>query len=118
MSHNDYIERTDDFISSNQFSNINSHPTKMFQRHIRNTVNSCENTIRNETKHKLINLNPNPPTIRGLIKVHKSGNPVTPIVNWSNAPAHKVAKHFIKSLSEAVSLPHAFNIKNTLHLTT
>jgi lauroyl/myristoyl acyltransferase len=96
MPHQDYVERIADFISSNQFSNINSDPTNLYQRHIRNVINSCKITIRDETKHKLINLNPSLPTIKGLIKVHKLGSPIRPIVNWCNAPAYKVAKYFIK----------------------
>jgi hypothetical protein len=48
--------------------------------------------------------------------VHKSGNPIRPIANWCNTPAYKAAKYFVKSLSKVISLPYAYNIKNTLQL--
>jgi hypothetical protein len=37
-----------------------------------------------------INLNPTAPTIRDLIKIHKTGHPIQPIVNWTIAPAYTI----------------------------
>jgi hypothetical protein len=116
MFRKDYIERIDNFIMSNKFSILNSDPTNAYQKCIRNNLNSCKAIIHNEVKPKLINLNRHPPSIRGLIKVHNSGNPVSPIVNWINAPAYQTAKFFTASLCRVICLPYAFSIKNSLHL--
>lgn len=48
--------------------------------------------IHKDERLKYINLNPIPPTIRGLIKIHKEDSPITPTVNWKNAPAYRLAK--------------------------
>jgi len=47
--------------------------------------------IHKDEKWKYIYLNPSPPMIRGLIKIHKTDSPVRPIINWKNAPAYKLA---------------------------
>jgi len=47
--------------------------------------------IHKDKKWKYTYLNPSPLTIRGLIKIHKTYSSVRSIVNWKNAPAHKLA---------------------------
>jgi hypothetical protein len=61
---------------------------------------------------------PHPPTIRGLIKVHKEGSPIRPIVNWTNTPAYKIIKLIVKKLETFIPLPHMFNVRNSAHLIT
>ena len=39
-------------------------------------------------------LNLEPPSLRGLIKVHKINTPIRPVVNFKNAPSYKLAKRF------------------------
>jgi hypothetical protein len=54
--------------------------------------------IQKDERWKYINLNPNPPTIRGLIKIHKEDSPIRSVVNWKSAPAYKLAKMLSKNL--------------------
>jgi hypothetical protein len=61
--------------------------TKTLQKEVRETVNECKSVIQKQDKWKFMNLNPTAPTLRGLIKVHKEGAPIRPLVNWKNAPA-------------------------------
>jgi hypothetical protein len=116
MIQKDYTDKIDKFISSSQFDVLKSDPTNTYQKQIRNTLNSCKAIIHNEMKPRLINLNPKSPNTRGLIKVHKQEHPIRPIVNWTNAPAYKTAKHFTTALNKAISLPFAFNIMNSMQL--
>ena len=62
------------------------------QRDVRNTVNEFQRITNKSDRWQYINLNPTAPTIRGLVKVHKEGVPIRPIVNWKNVPAYKLAK--------------------------
>ena len=72
--------------------------------------------IQKVKRWKHINLNPNPPTIRGLIKIHKEDSPIRPIVHWKNTPAYKLAKMVSKKKLEIYTpLPYTFNVKNTVH---
>ena len=61
-------------------------------------------------------MNPTAPTIKGMIKLHKTDQPIRPVVNWRNAPAYKLASMFTDKIHRLAPLPNAFNIKNTQHL--
>jgi hypothetical protein len=65
---------------------------------------------------KVVNLNPTPPTIGGLVKIHKQEHPIRPIVNWTNAPAYKLAPLLIQKCTSYIPLPYVYNIKNPVHL--
>jgi hypothetical protein len=59
---------------------------------------------------------PNPPTIRGLVKLHKTDLPIRPTVNWRNAPAYSLAKLFVQKIQLLTPLPYNFNIRNSIQL--
>lgn len=69
-----------------------------------------------DKRWKYINLSPTPPMIRGLIKIHKADSPITPIVNWKNAPAYRLTKMLSKKLGIYIPLPYTFNVKITIQL--
>jgi hypothetical protein len=87
-----YHDKVQTFISDNNFTKIGSDLTKKHQRDIRTLLNTCPHLIPSNTKWRYINMNPSPPYIRGLIKIHKPEAPIRPIVNWKNSPAYKLAK--------------------------
>jgi hypothetical protein len=72
--------------------------------------------IPRDVKWKYINLNPSPPTIKGLVKIHKPTQPIRPVVNWRNTPAYKLAKLFTQKINQLTPLPYSFNVKNTKEL--
>jgi hypothetical protein len=51
-----------------------------------------------------------------MIKIHKTGAPIRPVINWRNAPAYKLAKMLTKKLQMHIPLPFTFNIKNSIQL--
>ena len=42
--------------------------------------------------------NPQPPTLKAHLKLHKPGNPIWPVVNNMSAPSYKIAKHINNKL--------------------
>ena len=50
--------------------------------------------------------------MRGLIKVHKEGTPIRPIVNWKNSPGYKLAQLLTKLITSHTPLPYTYNVKN------
>jgi len=60
-------------------------------------------------------MNPSAPTIKGLTKVHKAGQPIRPVVNWRNAPAYNLAKLFSQKMRQLAPLPNT-HIENTRNL--
>jgi hypothetical protein len=111
-------EKLQDFINSNNFQTCNIDPTQSFQTSTREAVKNSPTLIPKEHRWRYINLNPTAPTIKGLIKLHKQGQPIRPVVNWHNSPALKLAKIFTNKLNQLSPLPNAFNIKNTNNLLT
>jgi small-conductance mechanosensitive channel len=107
----DYKDKINKFIASNNFTVANSDVTKKLQRDVRNTMNECQQIIHKYDRWKYVNLNPTSPTIRGLLKVHKEGAPIRPIVNWKNAPAYKLAKMLVRNIHAHIPLPYTFNVK-------
>jgi len=69
-----------------------------------------------ENKGKFINLNSEPPNLRGLIKVHKTNTPIRPIANFGNAPSYKLAKMFTGILKSYIPLPNIYNVQNSVQL--
>jgi hypothetical protein len=102
---NDYNTKIKDFITSNNFTQLPHDATNKLQRNIRTTINECSYIIPGNKKWKYVNLNPTAPNIRGLIKIHKQEAPIRPVVNWTNAPAYKVAKLLTKTLQAHIPLP-------------
>jgi hypothetical protein len=78
--------------------------------------NECQLILQKDKRWKYINLNPPPPVIRGLIKIHKEDSSIRPIVNWKNAPAYRLAEMLSEKLGIYIPLPYTFNVKNTVHL--
>lgn len=72
--------------------------------------------IGTDNKGKIINLNPEPPSVRGLIKVHKTNMPIRPIVNFKNALSYKLAKMLTRILKSYIPLPNVYNVQNSVQL--
>jgi len=81
-----------DFIVNSGAEEVNSNITTKFQKDLRSTINSCKSLVDTEKKGRLINLNPETSPLRGLIKIHKEGIPIRPVVNFRNAPSYKLAR--------------------------
>jgi hypothetical protein len=67
------------FINDNNFEK-NRHPTAVFQKQANQAIQSSI-AIRNAQKWKLKSMNPTPPVINGLIKLHKEKIPIRPVIN-------------------------------------
>ena len=111
-----YHTKIQEFINTNNFTRIASDPTKKFQKELRQAVNKCSHIIPTSTKHRYVMLHPTSPQIRGLIKVHKPETPIRPVINWTNAPAYRLAQKIVSFINTHLPLPYAFNVKNTTHL--
>lgn len=111
-----YHKKIHDFIANNSLTIVKSDPTKNFQRKLRNVINECQIILLKDEKWKYVNLNTSAPTIRGLMKIHKSDFPIRPVVNWHNAAAHKLAKMLARKLQTYLPLLYTFNVKNSVQL--
>jgi hypothetical protein len=112
----DYDSKVQTFINTSSFSILRTDPTKKFQRDLRKDINLCQTVIPQNIRWKFINLNPTPPRIQGVIKVHKIDAPIRPVINWQNAPTYRLSQHFSTIINTHIPLPYTFNVKNSVHL--
>ena len=48
-----------------------------------------------------------------MIKTHKDDKPIRPVINNTQAPSYKLAKHLNKILNQLIDLPHTYATKNS-----
>jgi hypothetical protein len=84
--HNDYKQKVDTFISNIKVVETKDNITNS-RKKLRLTLNDCKQLVEIHSKWKHINLNPDAPVLRGLIKVHKEDAPIRPVVNYKSAPS-------------------------------
>jgi len=113
---NDYEQKVLDFITNSGAETVNSNITTKFQKDLRSTINSCKSLIDTDKKGRLINLNPETPPLRGLIKIHKEGTPIRPVVNFKNAPSYKLARMLTDILKTHIPMPNVYNVQNSTQL--
>ena len=121
----EYKDKINKFIASNNFTIANSDVTKKLQRDIRNTVNECQQIIHKSDRWKYVNLNPTAPTIRGLVKVHKEGTTIGPIVSSLNCRQERCTHtspyltrltwKTAQLMNDVTDLPYDRNIKFASH---
>ena len=64
--------------------------------------------------HKyLMNIKPKAPQLNAYIKTHKDNAPIRPVINHTQAPSHKLARHLNKKLRELLPLPNSYNVTNS-----
>jgi hypothetical protein len=93
----DYNEKISHFIKDNGFEKLDIDPTSGFQKQANQAIQS-NIAIRNIQKWKLKSLNPTPPVMKGLIKLHKEMNPIRPVVIMCSSPSYKLAGFVSKCL--------------------
>jgi len=113
---NEYEQRVLDFISKSGAEEVNGNITTKFQKDLRSTTNNCKLVIDTENKGRFISLNPVTPPLRGLIKIHKEGTPIRPVVNFKNVPSYKLAKMLTDVLKTHLPMPSAYNVQNSIQL--
>jgi len=111
-----YESKIEDFIQTNNFQTSTKNQTKTFQAQVRKAINKSKTLIPPENKWKHININPTAPSIKGLIKLHKSEQPIRPVVNWRGTPAYKLALLFTQKIHQMAPPPNTYNLQNTRDL--
>ena len=110
----EYKHKVNYFISNNEATETNDNFTTKFQKDVRNTLNECRKITDKNNEWRYINLNQSAPVMRGLLKIHKFGTPIRPVVNFRNAPTYNLAK--TRALKKYMPLPYVYNVQNSLHL--
>jgi hypothetical protein len=106
---NDYYNKVHTFLAENNFHTVPKDPTIKDHKTIQKTLQQCDKIIDKKQIKYLIQKNPTPPTLNALIKLHKPGIPIRPVINNTNAPAHRAAKRLNTILNNHLHLSHLYN---------
>ena len=63
-----------------------------------------------------INPNPQPPQLYSLIKLHKTGYPIRPVVSYIPAPTYKISKFLINTITKYCNFKSTTSINNSFEL--
>jgi hypothetical protein len=99
MEQNKYEKFIQEFLIDNKYTTLQHDPTKQCQRSIM-IINTCNMKTQKQNKHKFYNPNPRAPTICATIKINKNPIRIRPIINWTNAPAYRLAVHTAETLEQ------------------
>lgn len=67
-------------------------------------------------KKNLIKVNPYSPRLYALIKLHKDGHPIRPIVSYFSVPASKISKAFLCILIQYTKFIFIYSINKSIVL--
>jgi len=75
--------------------------------HIQHTIHKFNIEVdKNEQKH--IQIKPIAPKLSALIKPHNEDKPIRPVINNTQTPSYKYAKHLNKKLNQVIRLPYTY----------
>ena len=102
---------------------LNKNPVTQFNkrfnsklRTIFHKVNNVSKKVRNEFVHRFKSINATLPYLYGLVKTHKAGNPMRPIISTVGSAPYKLSKYLVKMLSPLVGTISDSHIKNNVDL--
>lgn len=116
LKKDDYIKKTLDFLSAGNYIMIKNDPTNKFLEKLKITVRECDSIFGDIGKRKIIPTNPQPPRLYSLIKLHKSGNPIRPVVSFISAPSYLVSQYLINIIKTYTGFVAKYSIKNSFEL--
>ncbi|KAG8237492.1 hypothetical protein J437_LFUL017037 [Ladona fulva] len=90
-------------------------PTILYNNDVKNTVKKCM-TVLNKSDYKVLNLNPLPPRLYGLVKLHKPNNPIRPVVSSVSSPTHKLASKLDGILRSVLAFNPTYSVKNSIEV--
>jgi hypothetical protein len=117
LDREDYVGKCRDFISANEFDILLKDPTSAYQKIVKNAVASCVYLFSDKERFFLTSMNPLPPRLYGLPKLHKEDVPIRPVISSINAPAHKLAFKLNTIYRQLSNFIPKYAIKNSVDLT-
>ena len=112
----DYIAKVNNFLTPDNFLVLNRDPTTNFNSIVRSFIKSCKLTCSENELFRLTNMNPQPPQLYGLPKIHKPHVPIRPVVSYVSAPAYKLAKKYNSVFLEHSKFQPSRSVTNTSDL--
>jgi hypothetical protein len=94
----DYTQKLSALVTSDDYSKLASDPTKSIENRVSAAIKKSGDFDERE-RQKLAPKFTKPPHIYGLVKVHKAGFPLRPIVSSIGSPCQNLAKYLVPILN-------------------
>ena len=116
MNKENYIDKITDFLSSEDFEEINKDPTFSFFSKVKASLDRCLVTLEyfGTNKCRLYPMNPRTPVLYGLPKIHKEDIPIRPVVSFVDSPVYRLSSWLNDTLREVTGFKNQFSIKNSI----
>jgi len=101
------------FLTENNFHTLQNDPTNKDHKILQKILQQCNLVIDKKQIKFQTQKNPQQPTLKAQIKLHKPGNPIRPVINNVEAPPYKIAKHLTDVLHRHLHLSNQYNVKNS-----
>ncbi|XP_069941993.1 uncharacterized protein [Cherax quadricarinatus] len=116
MKENDYQEKMNNLLDDTEtYSKLRKNPLETVNSNFNKTIKLLLKG-KDELVKQFTSTNPSLPYMYGLIKTHKPGNPVRPIISSIGSVSYKLFKWLVDSLSPIVGKISNFNVKNNIDL--
>ena len=91
-------------------------PTNIYQKSIQKVIKESNLFINKRQTQHLIQKKPSAPNLKAQLKLHKTNNPIRPVINNRTAPAYKLTKHLTKIPQQQISLNNQYNTNSSANL--
>jgi len=92
---------------------LNRDPTPQLQNQVKKILNDCNYIFADQNKNKLVLMNP---SALGLVKLHKQGNPIRPVISGVNSPTKLISSQLVKFFHNRVQYNSRYSVINSLDL--
>ena len=108
MKKQESLDKTREFFGSFEVSTTN--PTNIHQNEIKQVIKNCS-FFNDWDRKSLVVMNPQPPKLYSLIKLHKIDRRIRPIVSFTTAPSVKLSKKLIPIIKFHSNFQPEFSLK-------
>lgn len=117
LNKHDYINKVESFLSDNNFTVVNVSPFNSFIRKTSNMVKHFSSFFEeNNAPFNLLLSNPSVPRLYGLPKIHKEGNPIRPVVSFTNTPTSNISSFVYNLIKSLTNFRPKFGVVNSIDL--
>ena len=112
----EYQQKINTFLEKEDPLLLKKDPTLKIQNKLKTTLKDINGILSNQDKFKIINMNPTPPKLYGLIKIHKENAPIRPVVSYTNSPLSKLCFKLNQIYRDTSQFNAKHTIKNSVEL--
>lgn len=112
----EYKEKIEEYIKDNKLTVLQKSPVPQFDKKVRELVSNSTLFSSDFEKRLHIEMNPHPPLLYGLPKIHKTPLKIRPVVSYIGTPVYKIAQKASKIFKSTTGFKAERSISNTLEL--